>query len=162
MSRPQNSAPSSGPAAGAENRLYAVRVGPLSDPGRAAAIARQLSSSGFAQARVVTQTGFRVVSEPLPRTAAQSLSAALAGRGIAAQVEPLPGDTAQLIFGFFLSQREAEALSQRISGQGYDAWVRESPVYTVELGPVPQSAVATITGIVRSGSDAVVTAAPAP
>src|SRR5262249_38236439 len=118
-----------------DNRLYTVRVGPISDRDRASAVARQLVAGGFSQTKVTTQTGFRVVSEPLPRSAAESLSANLAGRGFHSQVEPLTGDTVQLLFGSFTSERDAETFSRRIAAAGYDAWVREATVYTLQLGP---------------------------
>jgi cell division protein FtsN len=87
----------------------------------------------------------------------------LAGRGFHSHVESLAGDSVQLVFGSFSSQKEAETLSQRITAAGYDAWVREGAVYTLQLGPYPQSSVNTITGIIKSGApEATVTADPAP
>jgi hypothetical protein len=140
-----------------------VRVGPVSDRDRAAAIAKQLLVGGFSQTKVVTQTGFRVVSEPLPRSVAAGVAATLAGRGIRSQVEPLGGDAVQLLFGTFTSQREAETFAQRIGAQGYDAWVHGGTVYTLQLGPYPQSSVNTIAGIIKSGApDATVTTDPVP
>jgi cell division protein FtsN len=140
-----------------------VRVGPISDRDRAAAITKQLVAGGFSQTKVTTQPGFRVVSEPLPRSGAEGLIATLAGRGFHSQLEPLAGDTAQLVFGTFSSHKEAETLSQRIAAAGYDAWVREGAVYTLQLGPYPQSSVKTITGIIKSGAPgATVTADPVP
>jgi cell division protein FtsN len=137
-----------------------VRVG-FSDRDRAAALAKQLVAGGFSQTNVTSRKGFRVVSEPLPRSVADGLVATLAGRGFHSQVEPLAGDTAQLVFGSFSSQKEAEALSQRITTAGYDAWVREVAVYTLQLGPYPQSSVNTITGIIKSGApEATVAADP--
>ena len=145
------------------NRLYMVRVGPVSDRDLAAAITKQLVAGGFSQSNVTSRTGFRVVSEPLPRSVAEGLVATLAGRGFHSQIEPLGGDTVQLVFGIFNSQKEAEALSQRIAAAGYDAWVREGVVYTLQLGPYPQSSVDAITGIVKSGAPgAAVTADPVP
>jgi hypothetical protein len=139
-----------------------VRVG-FSDRDRAAALAKQLVAGGFSQTNVTSRIGFRVVSEPLPRGVADGLVATLAGRGFHSQVEPLAGDTVQLVFGSFSSQKEAETLSQRITTAGYDAWVREGAVYTLQLGPYPQSSVNTITGIIKSGApEATVTADPAP
>jgi hypothetical protein len=146
-----------------DRRLYTVRVGPVSDRDRASAIAKQLVAGGFAQTRVTAQTAFRVVSEPLPRGAAENLAATLAGRGFRNQIEPLTRDTVQLLFGTFASQKDAEALSRRIAGAGYDAWVREGTSYTVLIGPYPQSSVNAITGIVHSGApDERVTAEPVP
>jgi len=105
-----------------------------------------------------------VVSEPLPRNVAEDLGAALAGRGFRGQLEPLAGGTAQLLFGAFISQKDAEVLSQRITAQGYDVWVvRGGPAYMLQLGPYPQSSVEAITGILKSGAaDATVTVDPAP
>ena len=140
-----------------------VRVGPVSDRDRAAAIEKQLVAGGFSQTKVTTQPGFRVVSEPLPRSVAEGLIATLAGRGFHSQLEPLAGDTVQLVFGTFSAQKEAETLAQRIAAAGYDAWVREGAVYTLQLGPYPQSSVNTITGIIKSGAPgATVTADPVP
>ncbi len=151
------------PQTSPDSRLYTVRVGPISDRDRASAIARQLVAGGFSQTRVTTQPGFRVVSEPLPRSAAESLGTTLAGRGVHSQVEPLTGDTVQLLFGSFTLQKDAETLSRRIGAAGYDAWVREATVYTLQLGPYPQSSLNTITGIVKSGApDATLTTTPAP
>jgi hypothetical protein len=142
------------------SRLYMVRA-TVSDRDRAAAIEKQLVAGGFSQTKVTTQPGFRVVSEPLPRSAAEGLIATLAGRGFPSQLEPLGGETVQLVFGSFSAQREAETLSQRIAAAGYDAWVREGAVYTLQLGPYPQASVNTITGIIKSGApDAAVTADP--
>ncbi|HTD47208.1 MAG TPA: SPOR domain-containing protein, partial [bacterium] len=68
------------------------------------------------------------------------------------------------LFGAFISQKDAEALSQRITAQGYDVWVvRGGPAYMLQLGPYPQSSVEAITGILKSGAaDATVTVDPAP
>jgi cell division septation protein DedD len=134
------------------NALYMVRIGPVSDRDRAAAVAKQLSAEGFTQPQITPQTGYRVVSEPLPRKAAEDLVATLAGRGLRSHTEPLAGDSVQLLFGMFTSQKDAEALSSRIAAAGYDAWVREGPVYVLRLGPYPQASVNAITGIVRAGA----------
>jgi sporulation related protein len=140
-----------------------VRVGPVSDRDLASAIAKQLSAGGFSQTTVTSRLGFRVVSEPLPRSAAEGLATSLAGRGIHTQIEPLGRDVVHLVFGSFTSQKDAEALSQRVAAQGYDAWVREETVYTLQLGPYPQSSVNTISGIVKSGAPgAAVSADPMP
>jgi hypothetical protein len=145
------------------SRLYMVRVGPVTDHDLAAAITKRLGAGGFSQTNVTSRTGFRVVSEPLPRSVAEGLIAKLAGRGFHSQLEPLAGDTVQLVFGTFNSQKEAETLSQRIAAAGYDAWVREGVVYTVQLGPYPQSSVNAITGIIKSSAPgAAVTADPVP
>ena len=157
--------PPARPAPGAVNPLYSVRIGPVSDRDRASAIAKQLAAGGFSPT-ISTQTGpiFRVVSEPLPRNVAEDLAAALAGRGFRSQTEPLAGGTAQLLFGTFTSQKDAEALSQRITALGYDVWVaRGGPAYTLQLGPYPQSSVEAITRILKTGApDATVTVDPAP
>jgi cell division septation protein DedD len=151
---PQPAAPpaASSAAAPAPGRMYMVRIGPITDHDRAAAIAKQLSAGGFAQAQISTQSGYRVVSEPLPRPVAQNLTTTLSGHGLHAYAEPLTGDTVQLIFGVFGSQKDAEALSARIAAVGYDAWIREGPVYTVHLGPYSQAAVTTITEVVKGGA----------
>ena len=140
-----------------------VRVGPVTDRDLAAAITKRLAAGGFAQTNVTSRAGFRVVSEPLPRSVAEGLIATLAGRGFHSQLEPLTGDTVQLVFGTFSTQKEAETLSQRIAAAGYDAWVHEGTVYALEVGPYPQSSLNTITGIVKSSApDATVTVVPAP
>lgn len=140
-----------------------VRVGPVSDRDLAAAIAKQLSAGGFSQANVTSHAGFRVVSEPLPRSAAEGLAASLASRGIRAQVEALGRDAVHLVFGSFASQKDAEGLSQRIAAQGYDAWVHEETVYMLQLGPYPQTSISAISGIVTSSAPgAAVSADPMP
>ena len=157
--------PPTKPAPVTANPLYTVRVGPVFDRDRASAIAKQLAAGGFSPT-ISTQSGpvFRVVSEPLPRNVAEDLGATLAGRGFRGQLELLAGGTAQLLFGAFISQKDAEALSQRITAQGYDVWVvRGGPAYMLQLGPYPQSSVEAITGILKSGAaDATVTVDPAP
>jgi len=158
---PAASAPQVTPPPPDPSRLYTVRIGPVSDRDRAAAIEKQLVAGGFSQTKVTTQPGFRVVSEPLPRSVAEGLIGTLAGRGFHSQVEPLAGDTVQLVFGTFITQKEAETLSQRIAAAGYDAWVREGVVYTLQLGPYPQSSLNAIIGIVKFGApDATVTTDP--
>ena len=145
--------PAGGPAAAPpSNHLYMVRIGPLTDRDRATAIAKQLSAGGFPQAQVSAQTGYRVVSEPLPRQVAEKLAATLAARGLHTSTETLTGDTIQLVFGVFASQKDAATLSGRIAAAGYDAWIREGPVYTLRLGPYPQASLNAITGIVRAGA----------
>ena len=150
-----------------DNRLYTVQIA-VSDRDRASAIAKLLvgglpQTIATSDIKVNSQAGFRVVSEPLPRSVAEGLVTTLAGRGIHTYIEPLGGDSVHLVFGSFASQKDADALAQRISAQGYDAWVREGTVYTLQIGPYPQSSVKTITGIVKSGApDAGVTADPVP
>jgi cell division protein FtsN len=143
--------------------MYMVRIGPMTDRERASAIAKQLSAEGFSQAQVSAQNGYRVVSEPLPRQVAADLGSTLAARGFHSYVEALAGDSVHLVFGIFGSQKDAEALSVRITAAGYDAWIREAQVYTVRLGPVPQTSVTTITQVVKAGSpDTAVAADPVP
>ena len=145
----------------APNRLYMVRIGPVSDPDRASTIAKQLSAAGFSQAQVSTQTGYQVISEPLPRKEAESLVSALAARGMHGYLAPSTGDTVQIIFGAFTSQSNAESWSSRIAAAGYDAWVREGRVYTVRVGPYPSASVTTITEVVKTGApEATVSADP--
>ena len=104
-----------------------------------------------------------MVSEPLPRSVAEGLIATLAKRGLHSQLEPLASDTVQLVFGTFTSQKEAETFAQRIGAAGYDAWVHEGTVYTLQFGLYPQSTINTITGIIKSGAPgAAVTAVPVP
>jgi SPOR domain len=139
-----------------------VRVGPVTDRDLPAAIKR-LGAGGFSQTNVTSRAGFRVVSEPLPWSVAEGLIAKLAGRGFHSQLEPLAAGAVQLVFGTFTTQKEAETLSQRIAAAGYVAWVREGVVYTLQLGPYPQSSVNTITGIIKSSAPgAAVTADPVP
>jgi hypothetical protein len=116
-------------------------------------MAKQLSDAGFSQAQIGTQAGFRVLSEPLPRQVAQTLSTTLAARGFHTTAEPTStGDTVQLVFGTFTSQRDADALADRIAAAGYDAWIREATVYLLRLGSVPQASVNTVTQIVKAGA----------
>ena len=144
--------PRPAPASPPSNPLYIVRIGPVSDHDRATAVAKQLSAGGFAQPQITAQPGYRVVSEPLPQKVAENLVATLAGRGLRSYIEPLKGDSVQLLFGVFASQKDAEALSSRVAAAGYDVWVREGPVYILRLGPYPQTSVNTITGIVKAGA----------
>ena len=145
------------------NRLYAVQI-TLLDRDRAAVLVKQLSAGGFPQALMSPQTGYRVLSEPLPRKTAESLASTMAARGFHADIEPLTGDTVQLLFGTFPSQKDAEALSGRIAAAGYDAWIREATLYTIRLGgPYPTSSVTAITGIVKiNAPEAAVAADPVP
>ena len=157
--------PPAKPAPAVSTSLYTVRVGPVSDRDRASAIAKQLTAGGFSPT-ITTQSGpvFRVVSEPLPRSVAEDLGATLTGRGFRSQLEPLAGGTAQLLFGTFIAQKDADVLAQRITAQGYDVWVvRGGPAFTLQLGPYPQSSVETITGILKSSApDATVAVDPVP
>lgn len=136
----------------APERAYTVRVGPVFDRDRAAAIAKQLTAGGFAQTQTSVQAGYRVVSEPLPHAAAENLRATLVGRGFRVEMGPLNGDTVQLVFGVFASQRDAEALAARIAAAGCDAWIREGTVYTVSVGPYPSTSLTAITGIIKAGA----------
>jgi len=87
----------------------------------------------------------------------------LTGRGIRSHAEPLTGETVQLFFGAFTTQKDAEAMANRIAAAGYDAWLRESVVYTLHLGPYPTASVNTITDIVKAGApEAAVTTEPTP
>ena len=143
------------------NPLYMVQIGPVLNRDRAAAVAKQLSAEGFGQPQIIPQTGYRVVSEPLPRKVADDLVATLAGRGLRSYPEPLTGDSVQLLFGIFASQKDADALSSRVAAAGYDVWIREGPVYILRLGPYPQGSVNAITGIVKAGApEAAVAADP--
>jgi cell division septation protein DedD len=140
-----------------------VRIGPVLDHDRATAIAKQLSVGGFAQVQVSAETGYRVLSEPLPRKAAESLITTLTGRGFQADMAPLTGDTVQVLFGVFTAREGAEALSRRIAAVGYDAWIREGTVYTLRLGPYPSASVTTIKGLVNADApEAPVTTDPIP
>lgn len=156
-------APNPQPSSPASNALHMVRIGPVLDRDRAAALSKQLSIAGFPQIQVTGQTGYRVVSEPLPRRDAESLAATLAGQGFRTSTEPLTGDTVQLLFGIFTVQKEAETLSTRIAAAGYDAWIREATVYTLRLGPYPSASLTTITEIAKVGvPEATVASDPVP
>jgi cell division septation protein DedD len=163
---PSQASPASAPAPQtplANDRLYVVRIGPVSDSDRASTIVAQLSAAGFPQAQVSTQTGYRVISEPLPRKEAEDLVGALAARGVHAYLGPSTSDTVQIVFGAFTSQKDAEERSNRIAAAGYDAWVREGTVYTVRVGPYPSASVAAITGVIKNGApEATVSADPVP
>jgi hypothetical protein len=139
---PQATAPPTG--------LFTIRIGPVSDD-RATAIANQLLGAGFSGARLGTETGYRVISEPFARDAAENLISTLGARGIRSYIGPMTGETVQIVFGVFASLKDAEALSNRIAVAGYDAWVRAGTVYTLHLGPYPSSAVNTITEMVKTG-----------
>ena len=162
-SPPPSAAAPASPVPLATNRLYMVRIGPVSDSDRASTIAKQLSAAGFSQAEVSSQTGYRVISEPLPRQEAESVVRALAARGMHGYLGPSTGDTVQIVFGAFTSQKDAEAWSSRITSAGYDAWVREGPVYTVRMGPYPSTSVTAITEVIKTGApEAIISADPAP
>ena len=171
MSSGATAAPSAAPPAAAPaspvplatDRLYMVRIGPVSDSDRATTIAKQLSAAGFSQADVSSQTGYRVMSEPLPRKEAESVVSALAARGMHGYLGSSTGDAVQIVFGVFTSQNDAERWSSQITAAGYDAWVREGTVYTVRLGPYPATSVTTITEVIKTGApEATVFADPAP
>jgi hypothetical protein len=133
------------------------------DRDRAGTIANHLTVGGFAQVQVNAQTGYRVLSEPLPRKAAESLVATLTVRGFRADIEPLNGDTVQVLLGVFTVRDEAEALSGRVAAVGYDAWVREGTVFTLRLGPYSSASVTTIKELVKNDApEASVTAVPVP
>jgi hypothetical protein len=150
-------------AAPAANRLFAIQIGPVSDRDRAGAIAKQLAAVGFSQPRITEQTGYRIVSEPLPRTEAAGVVAALAAKGIHGSVTPVSGDTVQIVFGVVTAQKDAEALSARVTAAGYDAWIREATVYTVHVGPYPSASVTAITALIKAGApEAIVIADPVP
>jgi len=135
----------------------------LPDRDRAAALARKLAAGGFSPRTITTRPAFRVVSEPLPRNAADGLSATLTARGFRCSVQPLTSDTAQVLFGTFTTQKEADALAQRVEATGYDAWVRGSTVFVLEMGQNTQSTIDTMTGVVRSDApDATITITPTP
>jgi hypothetical protein len=163
VTQPQAAPAGVRPQALPANHLYAVQI-TLLDRDRATVLVKQLSAGGFPQAQMSAQPGYRVLSEPLARKTAESLAATMAGRGFHADLEPLTGDTVQLLFGTFASQKDAEALSGRITGAGYDAWIREATVYTIRLGgPYPTPSVTAITGIVRTNApEAAVAADPVP
>ncbi|HKX18539.1 MAG TPA: SPOR domain-containing protein [bacterium] len=156
-------APAPEPSAAAPPQLVTMRIGPFTDRDRATAIGARLSAAGFSQARVDTMKGYWVVSEPLPRTEAERLVSALAGRGFHPYVSPATGNTVQLIFGAFASQQGADALTSRVAAAGYDAWLREGTVYLVHLGPYPLAAVKNITDIVRgTAPEATIAGDPVP
>jgi hypothetical protein len=155
-------APAPQATAPASTQLYMVRIGPISAD-RTATIANRLVVRGFSDARLGSQTGYRVVSEPLPRGDAQRLVTALTARGFHCYMAPMAGDTVQVVFGAFASQQEAESFSGRIAAVGFDAWVRPATVYILRLGPYPSSSVGAITDIVKDGDpQASVTADPVP
>lgn len=67
-----------GPTGAANNQLYSIRIGPFSNREQAAVIAERLRTEGWPSTSVVSDPGFLVVSEPLPRGVVHDVRATLA------------------------------------------------------------------------------------
>ncbi len=147
--------------------LYLVQVGRIRDSERASELAGRLTLAGYAASlnRGEEPVGFRVMSAPLPRNVAERRAATLEERGFRSRLQPLAAGLAQLEFGLFPSEQNAEALAKRIRTQGFDVTVvREGGLYyVIRLGPYGQSAVDAIVKIVSSFDAALaVSVSPAP
>lgn len=96
---------------------------------------------------------FQVVSETVPLAVAERRVAVLTQLGFRPQMRTLAGGFAQLRFGVFASQQEAEVLATRVRATGYAfaAVVRDGgTVYVITLGPHRQDTVDLIQGMLRS------------
>ncbi len=147
--------------------LYSVQVGRIRDSERASELAGRLTLAGYAASlnRGEEPVGFRVMSAPLPRNVAERRAAVLEERGFRSRLHPLAAGLAQLEFGVFVTEPNAEALARRIRAQGFDATVvREGGLYyVIRLGPYGQSAVDAIVKIVSSfDTSLAVSVSPAP
>lgn len=157
QSTPRPTLPSSGiaqaptPSPYAQGRRYIIQVGPVADRDRATEIVRQLAFAGF-DAGVTSREEpgpphFQVISETVPLGVAERRVIALTHLGFRPQLRTLAGGFAQLLFGAFASQREAELLAERvrITGYAFAAVVREGgTVYVITLGPHRKDTVETI------------------
>lgn len=136
---------------------YMIQVGPVADRDRAAEIISQLALAGFA-ARMISReepgaAHFQVVSETVPLAIAERRVIALTQLGFRPQLQILAGGLAQLRFGEFASEREADLLARRVRTTGYSfaAVVREGGiVYVITLGPHQQDTVEIIQRVLRS------------
>ncbi|HEV8338562.1 MAG TPA: SPOR domain-containing protein [bacterium] len=134
-----------------------IQVGPVADRDRAVEIVNHLALAGFAAGIVAREEPilphFVVVSETVPIAVAERRLIALTQLNFNPQLRPLAGGYAQLRFGTFASQHEADRLARavRITGFAFAAVVREGgTVYLVTLGPHRPEAVETIQRLLRS------------
>lgn len=132
-------------------------MGPVTDRDRAAEIVRQLALAGFAAGVTNREEPgpphFQVISETVPLAVAERRVIVLTQLGFHPKLRELAGGFAQLRFGAFASQREAEFLATRvrITGYSFAAAVREGgTVYVITLGPLRQDTVETIQAMLRS------------
>lgn len=136
---------------------FMVQVGPVADRDRAAEIVNHLALVGFAAAMLATEDSvpahFVVISDTVPLAVAERRLIALTQLNFRPQLRTLASGYAQLRFGAFASQEEADRLARavRITGFAFAAVVREGgTVYVVTLGPHRPEAVETIQRALRS------------
>ncbi len=132
---------------------YVVRVGPISE-WNVAEIIRQLEVAHYSPKMEDGQTEpqrFRVVSEPMRRSAAGQLASTLAQKDFPSLMRSLPDDQVEVQFGVFTTQGYAEDLANRIQGQGFTpAVVREGEVRILTVGPYSRPSVKVIVKVIES------------
>ncbi|MGQ0550883.1 MAG: SPOR domain-containing protein [Armatimonadota bacterium] len=150
-------APPPNPLPNDEAPQYIVQVGPVAGEERAAEIVRQLALAGFLARLANTQESglsrYQVISETVPFAVAERRVIILTQLGFRPQLRMLAGGFAQLRFGAFTSQEEAELLAGRVRTTGYAfaAVVREGgTTYLITLGPHREDAVETIQALLRT------------
>ncbi len=133
-----------------------VQVGPIAGEERAADIVRQLAVGGFlARLASIHESGpssYQVVSETVPLAVAERRMVVLTQLGFRPQLRVLAGGFAQMRFGAFASQQEAEVLAERVRTTGYAfaAVVREGgTTFLITLGPHREDTVEAIQTFLR-------------
>ncbi|MGH2372150.1 MAG: SPOR domain-containing protein [bacterium] len=150
-------APPPNPLPNDEAPRYIVQVGPVAGEDRAAEIVRQLALAGFLARLASTQqpgpAHYQVVSETVPVAVAERRMVVLTQLGFRPQLRILAGGFAQLRFGAFTSQHDAELLAERVRTTGYAfaAVVREGgTAYLITLGPHREDTVESIQAFLRT------------
>lgn len=136
---------------------FMIQVGPIADRDRAAEIVNHLALIGLAAGMLVREEPvpphFVVISDTVPLAVAERRAAALTQLGFHPQLRTLAGGYAQLRFGAFASQQEADRVARavRITGFAFAAVVREGgTVYIITLGPLRSESVETVQRALRS------------
>lgn len=146
--------PASPPPVAGTDPLYVVQVGPIVDAEQVSAIIGELTRGGFAP--IVRKRDeplrFRVSSDPHASSVVERRAAMLREQGFYPIVRALNDGLAELEFGRFASQRDAEVLAKRIRLQGFLTVVaREGGTfYTITLGPHRLRDIDAITTILKS------------
>ena len=150
-------APTPNPVPNDEGPRYIVQVGPVAGEERATEIVRQLALAGFfarlASAQEPRPSHYQVISETVPLAVAERRMVVLTQLGFRPQLRVLAGGFAQLRFGAFTSQQEAELLAERVRTTGYAfaAVVREGgTAYLITLGPHREDTVEAIQAFLRT------------
>lgn len=135
---------------------YLVEVGPVPTQERAAEIVRQLAAAGFGGRMSIiheTRTShYQVVSETVPLTVAKRRVTVLTQLGFKPELWALAGGFAQLRFGPFATQQEAERLAERVrvTGYAFAAVVQAGgTAYVITTGPHSQDVVDAIQAVLR-------------